>query len=55
MTRIEQRILTRTGTVALGLLVAALTGGAAAAPGTESGQWRYLGGDSHHTRYTPLE
>jgi quinoprotein glucose dehydrogenase len=24
-------------------------------PGTEDGQWTYLGGDAGHTRYTPLE
>jgi len=24
-------------------------------PGTSGGQWQYLGGDSHHTRYSPLE
>lgn len=24
------------------------------APGTENGEWRYIGGDVHHTRYAPL-
>ncbi|MEZ5557967.1 MAG: PQQ-binding-like beta-propeller repeat protein [Pseudomonadales bacterium] len=28
---------------------------AAAAPGTEGGQWRYIGGDSAQTRYSPLD
>jgi len=28
---------------------------AAAAPGTENGQWHYLGGDSAHTRYSPAD
>jgi quinoprotein glucose dehydrogenase len=27
----------------------------AAAPGTENGEWHYLGGDSAHTRYSPAE
>ena len=37
--------------------VVALSGSAAVAgaPGTEGGQWRYLGGDSAHTRYSPAE
>ncbi len=29
--------------------------GVAQGPGTESGQWTYLGGDSWHTRYTPAD
>ena len=24
-------------------------------PGTESGQWTYLGGDAWHTRYSPVD
>ncbi|MDH4107823.1 MAG: PQQ-binding-like beta-propeller repeat protein [Gammaproteobacteria bacterium] len=24
-------------------------------PGTQDGEWHFLGGDSHHTRYSPLE
>jgi quinoprotein glucose dehydrogenase len=28
---------------------------AAAAPGTDNGQWHYLGGDSAHTRYSPAD
>ncbi|MCH8176429.1 MAG: hypothetical protein IIC59_14740, partial [Proteobacteria bacterium] len=24
-------------------------------PGTENGEWRYLGGDAGHTRYSPLD
>jgi quinoprotein glucose dehydrogenase len=28
---------------------------AAAAPGTENGQWHYLGGDSAHTRHSPAD
>lgn len=31
------------------------SGAAAAAPGTENGEWHYLGGDSAHTRYSPAE
>jgi glucose dehydrogenase len=39
--------------VALGLLVAAPSLASAQGPGTENGQWSYLGGDAWHTRYTP--
>ena len=28
---------------------------AAQGPGTENGQWTYLGGDAWHTRYTPAD
>ena len=43
-------------TLALGLLVVppvplVAQGG----PGTENGEWRYLGGDAAHTRYSPLD
>src|SRR5690606_18546703 len=38
------------GLIALAGLQATL-----AAPGTENGQWRYLGGDSAHTRYSPAD
>ena len=24
-------------------------------PGTKDGRWHYLGGDSHHTRYSPAD
>jgi glucose dehydrogenase len=24
-------------------------------PGTRDGRWHYLGGDSHHTRYSPAD
>ena len=39
--------------VALGVLVSAPTMLSAQGPGTENGQWTYLGGDAWHTRYTP--
>ena len=43
-----------------GCAVAVLTVTAAAAsaqrlPGTENGEWRYLGGDAGHTRSSPLD
>jgi glucose dehydrogenase len=38
---------------ALGLLLAAAPAGHAQGPGTQNGQWRYLGGDSWNTRYLP--
>ena len=45
-------------TVALGVLLAAPVPGAAQhvndRPGTESGEWRYIGGDAGHTRSTLL-
>ncbi len=40
-------------TMALAVLVSAPTAVVAQGPGTEGGQWTYLGGDSWHTRYTP--
>jgi quinoprotein glucose dehydrogenase len=42
---------------ALSAAIVALAGlqTAAAAPGTENGQWHYLGGDSAHTRYSPAQ
>jgi len=44
----------------LGLACVVLMATAAAAfaqrlPGTENGEWRYLGGDAGHTRYSPLD
>ena len=52
----------RTRTLALSLTVAgsALMATSTAAlaqdlPGTENGEWRYLGGDAGHTRYSPLD
>jgi quinoprotein glucose dehydrogenase len=39
--------------VALGVIVSAPAMLAAQGPGTENGQWAYLGGDAWHTRYTP--
>ena len=41
--------------VALGLLVAAPAMLSAQGPGTENGQWTYLGGDAWHTRYTTAD
>ena len=52
---------TRTVSIAVGLVTALACGllapGAAMAqgPGTEDGQWTYLGGDAWHTRYTPAD
>ncbi|MEX2497042.1 MAG: PQQ-binding-like beta-propeller repeat protein [Woeseia sp.] len=42
----------------IALVMAAATfagGGTLAAPGTDGGQWHYLGGDSAHTRYSPAD
>jgi quinoprotein glucose dehydrogenase len=38
--------------VALGLALGAPSMLSAQGPGTENGQWAYLGGDAWHTRYT---
>jgi glucose dehydrogenase len=42
--------------LAAAVLVAGCAAGTAshAGPGTEDGEWRYLGGDAWHTRYSPL-
>ena len=57
----ERRRATRTASIVFGL-VTALAGGLSApgaaiaqGPGTGDGQWTYLGGDSWHTRYTPID
>ena len=43
-------------TLAFGLLmVAPASLVAQGGPGTENGEWRYLGGDAAHTRYSPLD
>jgi len=61
--------LIRLGTIALTLSIAACSSGPApvsdsggastgsvkSAPGTEGGQWGYLGGDAAHTRYSPAD
>jgi glucose dehydrogenase len=39
--------------LAVGVLLAAPGMGSAQGPGTENGEWRYLGGDAWHTRYLP--
>ncbi|MGD8281237.1 MAG: PQQ-binding-like beta-propeller repeat protein [Gemmatimonadota bacterium] len=41
--------------VALGLMIAAPAMLSAQGPGTENGQWTYLGGDAWHTRYTTAD
>ena len=41
--------------LALGVVVAIPAAGLAQGPGTENGQWTYLGGDAWHTRYTPAD
>jgi quinoprotein glucose dehydrogenase len=38
---------------ALGLFLVAPMAGMAQGPGTENGQWTFLGGDAWHTRYSP--
>ncbi len=49
----------RRGSILYGLplavtsVLSAPLAGAAQGPGTEGGQWTYLGGDAWHTRYTP--
>ncbi len=40
-------------TLALGVLVTAPIAVTAQGPGTEGGQWTFLGGDAWHTRFTP--
>lgn len=47
------RKLTRILAVA-GMMVTAATAFAQRLPGTENGEWRYLGGDAGHTRSSPL-
>ncbi|MDH3205984.1 MAG: PQQ-binding-like beta-propeller repeat protein [Gemmatimonadota bacterium] len=41
--------------VALGVVISAPTVLTAQGPGTENGQWTYLGGDAWHTRYTTAD
>ena len=61
MIKVELRpFRTQTLVLCLGLASAVLMATAAAAfaqrlPGTENGEWRYLGGDAGHTRYSPLD
>ena len=60
MTRVELRpVRTQTLVFCLGLAFTVFMATAAAAfaqrlPGTENGEWRYLGGDAGHTRSSPL-
>ena len=42
-------------TLAFTTVLALPAAGSAQGPGTESGQWTYLGGDAWHTRYTPAD
>ena len=51
-------IRTQTLALSLALLITAVTATSADSqrlPGTENGEWRYLGGDSGHTRSSPLD
>ena len=51
----EMRLSTITS---IAVLAAALLSGAntlAQAPGTQGGQWHFIGGDSAHTRYSPAD
>ena len=41
--------------LAFGAVLALPMASVAQGPGTESGQWTYLGGDAWHTRYTPAD
>ena len=41
--------------VALVMLMTTAATHAQRLPGTENGEWRYLGGDAGHTRYSPLD
>jgi glucose dehydrogenase len=41
--------------LALGLLAMAPIAVTAQGPGTENGNWTYLGGDAWHTRYTTAD
>ena len=41
--------------VAVSGLLATMLATAQQLPGTENGEWRYLGGDAGHTRYSPLD
>src|SRR5688572_21161031 len=62
MKRLSRPLLA--GMLAIGLLFGACSSGgssaetaAAAGPttGTQNGEWKYLGGDVGHTRYSPLD
>ena len=51
-------IRTQTLALSLALLITAVTATSADSqrlPGTENGEWRYLGGDAGHTRSSPLD
>ena len=41
--------------LALAMVLLVPMAGVAQGPGTENGQWTYLGGDAWHTRYTPAD
>ena len=41
--------------IALVMMMATAATHAQRLPGTENGEWRYLGGDAGHTRYSPLD
>ena len=49
------RVVSAALAMALVGLLAMPTTGHAQGPGTEDGQWTYLGGDAWHTRYTPAD
>ena len=42
-------------TLACGFLLAAPMAAIAQGPGTENGEWTYLGGDAWHTRYSTAD
>ena len=47
--------MTKMMKVAIALLIATTTPASAQLPGTENGEWRYLGGDAGHTRSSTLD
>jgi quinoprotein glucose dehydrogenase len=50
-----KKCLTVVGSALLWSLLWSLEASAAEMPGTKDGRWHYLGGDSHHTRYSPAD
>ena len=48
------RVQTLGGLASALLMMTAAAASAQRLPGTENGEWRYLGGDAGHTRSSPL-
>jgi quinoprotein glucose dehydrogenase len=56
--RTVSSVIKRSGNFGIAILAGGLISGTLAfadAPGTRDGEWHYLGGDSAHTRYSPLD